>query len=166
MFSKDFVYKCDFSLTVTHYLEILSVAKYSFTVKPNVACGVKADRLPSVRWKDIPHVHFTDHVILVAYRCIEEDNFNCKLQALPLLIAFVANSVGGIFLKRRQSVFPLLIGFGCRVIVSNLSMPLYMFVFAAASPLSLVDGVAFAVLSDVLSAPRVSSCRLFLCCSR
>ena len=46
------------------------------------ACGVKADRLSSVLWKDIPQVHFTDRVILVAYRCIEEDNFNCKLQAI------------------------------------------------------------------------------------
>ena len=25
-------------------------------------------------WEDIPHVHFTDRVILAAYRCIEEDN--------------------------------------------------------------------------------------------
>ena len=32
--------------------------------------------------------------------------------------------------------------------------------------MSLVDGVAFAVLSDVLSAPLVSCCRLLLCCSR
>ena len=41
-----------------------------------------------------------------------------------------------------------------------LSMPLYMFVVAVASSLSLVDGVAFAVLTDFLSAPRVSCCRL------
>ena len=41
-----------------------------------------------------------------------------------------------------------------------------MFVVTVASPLSLVDSVAFAVLSDVLSAPRVSSCRLFLRCWR
>ena len=39
-------------------------------------------------------------------------------------------------------------------------MPLYMFVVAVASSLSLVDGVAFAVLTDFLSAPRVSCCRL------
>ena len=43
-----------------------------------------------------------------------------------------------------------------------LSMPLYIFVVALASSLSLVDGVAFAVLSDFLSAPRVSCCRLSL----
>ena len=37
-----------------------------------------------------------------------------------------------------------------------------MFVVAEASPRSLVDGVAFAVLSDVFSAPRVSCCRFSL----
>lgn len=43
------------------------------TVKPLVANGVKADRLCSVRWKDnhIPHVYYTDRVILAAFRCIE-----------------------------------------------------------------------------------------------
>ena len=34
--------------------------------------GVKADWLSSVRWKDTPHVDFTDGVILAAYRCIED----------------------------------------------------------------------------------------------
>ena len=43
-----------------------------------------------------------------------------------------------------------------------LSIPLYMFVVAVASSLSLVDGVAFAVLSDFLSPTRVSCCRLSL----
>ena len=48
----------------------------------------------------IPHVHFTDGVILAAYGCIEEDNFDCKLPALPLLIGtFVANSIDRILLK-------------------------------------------------------------------
>ena len=38
-----------------------------FIVKKTiVAHGVKADRLSSVRWKDIIHVHFTDPVILAA----------------------------------------------------------------------------------------------------
>ena len=79
---------------------------------------MKADRLSLVRWKDIPHVHFTDRVKLAAYHCIEEDNFDCKLQVLPLLIVFFANSISGIFLKRRRSVFPtLFIGFVCRAIV-------------------------------------------------
>ena len=42
--------------------------------------GVKADRLFSVRWKDILDVHCTDYVTTSAYRYIEEDNFiNCKL---------------------------------------------------------------------------------------
>ena len=54
-----------------------------------VAHGLKADRLSSVHWKDSLGVHCTDRVSLAAYRCIEEDNFDCKLQALPdLLIAF------------------------------------------------------------------------------
>ena len=44
------------------------------------------------------------------------------------------------------------------------SLPLSMFVVAVASPLSLVDGITFAVLSDSLSAPGVSCCRLFLRC--
>ena len=67
-----------------------------YTVKPIVAHSVKADGLSLVRWKDIPDVYFTDGVslILAAYRCIEEDNFDCKLPALPpsLLIGFVANN--------------------------------------------------------------------------
>ena len=56
------------------------------TVTPIVAHGVKADR---VRWKDVLDMHCTDRVTLAAYRCIEEDNFVFKLQALPdLLVPF------------------------------------------------------------------------------
>ena len=74
--------------------------------------------------------------MLLIVRCIEKDNFDCKLQVFPLPIAFVANSIGGIFLKRRQSVFPLfIIGFVCRLICGILSMTLYMFVVALACPL-------------------------------
>ena len=62
LFSKNFVYKCNASLHVTHYwCSNLFIIK-----KPIVAHGVKADRLSSVRWKDIIHVHFTDPVILAA----------------------------------------------------------------------------------------------------
>ena len=62
LFSKNFVYKCNASLHVTHYwCSNLFIVK-----KPIVAHGVKADRLSSVRWKDIIHVHFTDPVILAA----------------------------------------------------------------------------------------------------
>ena len=43
--------------------------------------GVTADRLSSVRWKDIPCVHFTDRVTLAAYRRIQEDNFDCKCRS-------------------------------------------------------------------------------------
>ena len=75
-------------------------------------------------------------------------------------MAFVANSFGGIFLKRRQLVFPLFIGFVGRVLV--VFCRCLMFVVAVASFLSLIDGVAFAVLSDFLSVPRVSCCRLSL----
>ena len=44
-------------------------------------------------------MNFTDRIILTAYRCIKEDNFDCKLQTLPHLIAFVANSIGGVFVR-------------------------------------------------------------------
>ena len=42
----------------------------------------KADRLSSVHWEDTPRVDFTDGVILASCRCIEEDNFDCKLASL------------------------------------------------------------------------------------
>ena len=41
------------------------------------------DRLFLVRWKDILDVHCTDRVTIATYRCIKEDDFDCKLQALP-----------------------------------------------------------------------------------
>ena len=40
-----------------------------------------------------------------------------KISGMVRPFSFVANSIGGIFLKRRQSVFPLFIGFVGRVIV-------------------------------------------------
>ena len=49
---------------------------------------VKTDRLSSVRWKDTPLVDFTDGVILASYRCIEEDNFDCKLASLRFCCEF------------------------------------------------------------------------------
>ena len=70
------------------------------TVKPIVAHGVKADRLSSVHWKDILDVHCTDHVTLAVYRCC-------------LLYAWSPH----LFLKHRQWVFPLVIGFACSVIL-------------------------------------------------
>ena len=48
-----------------------------------------------MRWKDILDVRCTDRGTLAAYRCIEEDNFDCKLQAFPLSPRR--------FLKRRKS---------------------------------------------------------------
>ena len=79
LFSKDFVYKCNASLTC-HTLSLFSTVhcKIQFTVKPIVAHGVKADRLSRVFGKI-----FLKCIILAAYRCIEEDNFDCKLYALP-----------------------------------------------------------------------------------
>ena len=51
-------------------------------------------------------MNFTDRIILTAYRCIKEGNFDCKLQTLPHLIAFVANSIGGVFLKHFLKISP------------------------------------------------------------
>ena len=66
------------------------------------------------------------------------------------------------FLEASAVGFSSLHGFRWQDNCGILSMPLYIFVVAVASSLSLVDGVAFAVLSDFLSAPRVSCCRLSL----
>ena len=57
---------------------------------------------------------FTDRVILAAYHCIEEHNFNCKL---PVDVAsphcFRCKFLWNILLRRLQSVFPLFISFIC-----------------------------------------------------
>ena len=75
--------------------------KIKRTVKPNIAHGVKADRLSSVRWKDILDVHNTDRVTVAAYGCIEEDNstVNCK-RCLIFPSLFGASAVGGPSLQR------------------------------------------------------------------
>ena len=76
--------------------------KIKLTVKkPTVAHGVKADRLSSVRWKDILDVHYTDRVTVAAYRCIEEYNFtvNCK-RCLISPSLFEASAVGVLSLHR------------------------------------------------------------------
>ena len=70
------------------------------------------------------------------------------------------------FLEASAVSFPSLHRFRLQGNCGILSMPLYMFAVAVASPRSVVDGVAFVVLSDVLSAPRVSCCRLSLRWSR
>ena len=54
---------------------MLAHCKIKLTVKTIVAQGVKADRLSSVRWKDILDMHCTDRVTPAAYRYIEEDDF-------------------------------------------------------------------------------------------
>ena len=45
------------------------------------------------------------------------DNFDCKLASRWFLVGFVANSIDRILLKSRQSVFLLIVGFVCSVIV-------------------------------------------------
>ena len=89
-----------------------------FIVKANVAHGIKADRLSSVRWKDILDVHCTDRVTVAAYRCIE-DNFtaNCK-RCLISPSLFEAWAVGVPSLHR------LHLQCNCSI----LSLPLYTFV--------------------------------------
>ena len=44
------------------------------------------------------------------------DNFDCKLASRWFLVGFGANYIDRIFLKHRQSVFPLFVGFVCSVI--------------------------------------------------
>ena len=90
------------------------------TVKvPNVAHGVKADRLSSACWKDILDVHFTDRVTIAAYRCIGEDNFtvNCKHWLISPAL-FEASTFGVPSLHR------LHLHCNCSI----LSLPLYMLV--------------------------------------
>ena len=94
-------------------------------------------------------LYFADRVILDAYRCIEENNFDFKRlfgALLPLLFAFRGD---------QQSTFPLFIDwFRLRCNSGILLLPLFMSVVPVASPLSLVDGVVFTGQSDVLSATR------------
>ena len=74
---------------MSHFIGVHCTIKLTVKpIQPIVANGVMADRLNSVLWKEILDVHCTDRVTLAAYRCIEEDNFDCKLKTLPLLIAF------------------------------------------------------------------------------
>ena len=96
------------------------------TVKPNVAYGLKADRLSSVQWKDILDVHCTDRVTVAVYRCIEEDNFtvNCKrCRISPSL--FKAWAVGVPSLHR------LHLQCNCSILL----LPLYKFVVAVLTTL-------------------------------
>ena len=104
---------------MSHIIGFINCSLWNkLTVKPNVAHGVKADRLSSVCWKDIFDVHCTDRVTVAAYRCIEEDNctVNCK-RCLT------------------SSVVPLFIGSICSVVVASVHVCGRC-----------VDDVAFAVL--------------------
>ena len=86
-------------------------------------------------------MHCTDRVTLAAYRCIEEDNFGWKLQALPdLLIAFW--SVG----TRCSLSSPVCLQCNCSI----LSLPLYMFVVAVLTTLPLLCSAMFSLLRALL----------------
>ena len=86
-------------------------------------------------------MHCTDRVTLAAYRCIEEDNFGCKLQALPdLLIAFW--SVG----TRCSLSSPVCLQCNCSI----LSLPLYMFVVAVLTTLPSLCSAMFSLLRALL----------------
>ena len=85
-------------------------------------------------------MHCTDRVTLAAYRCIEEDNFDCKLQALPdLLIAFWR-------VCTRCSHSPVCLQCNCSI----LSLPLYMFVVAVLTTLPLLCSAMFSLLRALL----------------
>ena len=94
-------------------------------------------------------MYFADRVILAAYRCINEHNFDFKRPVgalLPLLFAFRGF---------QRSTFPLFIDrFRLRCNSGILLLPLFMSVVPVASPLSLVDGFVFTGQSNVLSVTR------------
>ena len=92
-----------------------SIMRIRTTASCQMPCK-EADRLSSVCWKEIflTCILFTDRVILAAYHCSEEHNFNCKL---PVAVAsphcFRWKFLWNILLRRLQSVFPLFISFIC-----------------------------------------------------
>ena len=91
-------------------------------VQPIVAHGVKVDRLSRVLGKI-----FLKCIILAAYCCIEEDNFDCKLLGLPDPVSSLleASAVG----------VPSLHRFRLQCNCSILSLPLYTFVVAVLTTL-------------------------------
>ena len=119
-----------------HIIGVKICSLYSkISCKP-YANVLKADRLSSVRWKDILHVHYKDRVTVAAY------HFDCNVNLKRCLIfstLFEGSAVGVPSLHRfhlqcNYSIFSLLLHVhACR---------------------RCVDGVSFAVLSDALSASR------------
>ena len=96
------------NVTLPHVSHITVLCIIKLSVKSIVAHDVKADRLSWVRWKNILDVHCRGRPTLAAYRCIEENNFDFKLQALPNLhVASWTSAVG----------IPSLIGFVYSVVV-------------------------------------------------
>ena len=63
---------------MSHIIDVINCSLENKAYCKTHCCSwfkVKADRLPSVRLKDIPDVHCTDRITVAAYGCIEEDNF-------------------------------------------------------------------------------------------
>ena len=112
------------NVTLPYMSHIVGFLK--LTVKPIVAHGVKADWLSSVHWKDILDVHCTDHVTLAVYRCIEEDNFDCKFQVCLISSSLFETSAVGV---------PTCHRFRLQCNFSILLLPLYMFVVTVSKTL-------------------------------
>ena len=92
-------------------------------------------------------MHCTDRVTFAAYRCNEEDNFDCTPRALPDI------------LKRRQSELPLFTGFVCSVI-ATFCRCLCTCLWSLCWSRCLRCATRYSLCS------AVSCCRLFLRCSR
>lgn len=64
---------------MSHIIGVKICSFYSKTSCKPYTYVLKADRLSSIRWKDILHVHYKDRVTVAVYRGIEEDNFDCNV---------------------------------------------------------------------------------------
>ena len=64
------------NVTLPHVSHITVLYIIKLSAKSIVAHDVKADRMSSVRYKDILDVHCRDRPTLAAYCCIEENNFD------------------------------------------------------------------------------------------
>ena len=64
---------------MSHIIGVKICSLYSKTSCKYYAYVLKADRLSSVRWKDILHVHYKVRVTVAAYRGLEEDDFDCSV---------------------------------------------------------------------------------------
>ena len=100
-----------------HIISVKICSLYSKTSCKPYANVLKADRLSSVRWKDVLHVHYKDRVTVAAYRGIEEDSFDCNVNLKRCLIfstlfegsAFGVPSLHRFHLQCNYSIFSLLL---------------------------------------------------------